>query len=280
MEELVIGDQTFISSKRASEITGYAKDYIGQLAREGRVTATLVGRGWYVLESSIREHRFGKAEIRPQIEAPAPQKAPLSSLGGTWTAPRYTVEKTPTILHTVGPIVSPGVDVFSTENTSESLETEENTEEKELPVLTDMQSAWQDWFKTREIAEDSKEEAVLISRIPEEAPQDSPEPQEEVSPVTLHVRREELAQSVESLPEAVEEISVSEEEMKPTILYEGPVRRGRYIPQAVMLVIAGLAVLIAVIGTGGADFIAKSGGLQAGVLHFLDGSYKYERSSI
>ncbi len=59
MDQLTIGDKIYISSKRAAETTGYAKDYVGQLCREGRVEARLVGRSWYVLETAIKDHRFG-----------------------------------------------------------------------------------------------------------------------------------------------------------------------------------------------------------------------------
>jgi hypothetical protein len=59
MDELTLDDKKYISSKQAAKITGYAKDYVGQLCREGRVQARLVGRSWYVLESSIKDHRFG-----------------------------------------------------------------------------------------------------------------------------------------------------------------------------------------------------------------------------
>lgn len=62
MDELTIGDKVYISTKRAAALTGYAKDYIGQLCREGRVEAKLVGRSWYVREESLRGHRFGEEE--------------------------------------------------------------------------------------------------------------------------------------------------------------------------------------------------------------------------
>ncbi|MFA6408376.1 MAG: hypothetical protein WCW36_02845 [Candidatus Paceibacterota bacterium] len=62
MEEIIIEEKKYISSKRAAKTTGYAKDYIGQLCREGRVPARLVGRSWYVLESAIQDHRFGTEE--------------------------------------------------------------------------------------------------------------------------------------------------------------------------------------------------------------------------
>lgn len=59
MDEILIEEKKYISSKRAAKLTGYAKDYIGQLCREGRVPARLVGRSWYVLEAAIQDHRFG-----------------------------------------------------------------------------------------------------------------------------------------------------------------------------------------------------------------------------
>lgn len=84
MEQLLIGEKNYISSKRAAQLTGYAKDYVGQLCREGRVPARLVGRSWYVLESAIRDHRFSATD--PRSEKPA-RSAPLSP--PTWESPRY-----------------------------------------------------------------------------------------------------------------------------------------------------------------------------------------------
>jgi len=62
MEELFFKGQRFISSKRASEITGYTKDYIGQLCRAEKIDARLVGRNWYVSEESVVKHRGGDAK--------------------------------------------------------------------------------------------------------------------------------------------------------------------------------------------------------------------------
>lgn len=56
MDELDLQGKKYISSKRAAEITGYAKDYVGQLARGGKVPATRVGRAWYVELESIKRH--------------------------------------------------------------------------------------------------------------------------------------------------------------------------------------------------------------------------------
>lgn len=80
MDEILIEEKKYVSSKRAAKMTGYAKDYIGQLCREGRVPARLVGRSWYVLETAIQDHRFG-APDGTALPAPTPPS--------TWESPRY-----------------------------------------------------------------------------------------------------------------------------------------------------------------------------------------------
>ncbi len=85
MDEIVIEEKKYISSKQAAKITGYAKDYIGQLCREGRVPARLVGRSWYVLESAIQDHRFGAKTETPIKEESLSRRFPQS----TWESPRY-----------------------------------------------------------------------------------------------------------------------------------------------------------------------------------------------
>lgn len=84
MDEILIDEKVYVSSKRAAKITGYAKDYVGQLCREGRVQSRLVGRSWYVLESAIKDHRFGKAgeeEVERSVTTPA--------ISSVWESPRY-----------------------------------------------------------------------------------------------------------------------------------------------------------------------------------------------
>ena len=65
-EEIQISGKTYISSKRAAEILGYAQDYIGQLARGGYVDAQRVGGLWYVNTDSILEHKKKADEYVPQ----------------------------------------------------------------------------------------------------------------------------------------------------------------------------------------------------------------------
>ncbi len=56
MDEIIVNQIKYISSKRASAATGYAKDYVGQLVRQGKVDARKVGRSWYVNEVQILQH--------------------------------------------------------------------------------------------------------------------------------------------------------------------------------------------------------------------------------
>lgn len=81
MEELEIKGQKYISSKRAAKLTGYAKDYVGQLARGGKVSATRVGRAWYVSEEEILAHAGVVTEEEPAPEENiAPQSSQSTSL--------------------------------------------------------------------------------------------------------------------------------------------------------------------------------------------------------
>ncbi|MFA5942615.1 MAG: helix-turn-helix domain-containing protein [Candidatus Paceibacterota bacterium] len=86
MDEILIEDKKYISSRQAAKITGYAKDYVGQLCREGRVPARLVGRSWYVLEAAIQDHRFGGPVVEQEEVV---RTTPAVSTRSTWESPRY-----------------------------------------------------------------------------------------------------------------------------------------------------------------------------------------------
>lgn len=73
MDQVEFGGRTYVSSKRASEITGYAKDYVGQLARTKRVPATRIGRAWYVDSNAIKKHAGLSDGNLTEVEIPAEQ---------------------------------------------------------------------------------------------------------------------------------------------------------------------------------------------------------------
>lgn len=53
---LFLEGKKFISSKEASALSGYSRDYIGQLVRDNRLEAKMVGRLWYVSSDSLEKH--------------------------------------------------------------------------------------------------------------------------------------------------------------------------------------------------------------------------------
>ena len=56
-DELQIAGKTYISSKRAAKISGYAQDYIGQLARSSSVDARRVGGLWYIEKNAMELYK-------------------------------------------------------------------------------------------------------------------------------------------------------------------------------------------------------------------------------
>ena len=64
--ELVLDPEKFISSKRASEITGYAQDYIGQLARGAHIEARRIGGLWHVSMESLLAYKSKAEDFKPK----------------------------------------------------------------------------------------------------------------------------------------------------------------------------------------------------------------------
>lgn len=65
-DSMWIQGKEYISSKRASELSGYAQDYIGQLARKGLIGAQRVGGLWFVSMTSLTEYKSHADTYVPQ----------------------------------------------------------------------------------------------------------------------------------------------------------------------------------------------------------------------
>lgn len=74
-EETILDGVSYISSKRASELTSYSQDYIGQLARTGQIEARRIGGLWFVNLESLKSHQSEpnapKAVLAAAGKAPA-----------------------------------------------------------------------------------------------------------------------------------------------------------------------------------------------------------------
>jgi len=137
MKELTLNGRTYLTTKRAAEITGYTTDYVGQLARQEKVDAQLVGRNWYIGEDSIKKHKFGEADVsirKEENETPAPALELLVN----------SVE-----------------DEIKKEEEIAPVQEEVQEEVVEEDPLTNMQSAWQDWYKEQRSVPSDEEEVFL-----------------------------------------------------------------------------------------------------------------------
>ncbi len=258
MDELTIGDKTYISSKQAAKITGYAKDYVGQLCREGRVEARLVGRNWYVLEASVLEHRFGAVEEEQQKPV-AVQEAKESI---PWTKPSYVAEEPEPVV----PVLVKSPDTQSAKQ-----------------VVSEMQSAWQEWFaaqptveaqerkqaateekETIPLEEDIEEEPVHISRVTEDT--EEPAYAQSVSPIIRDYY-------TEATPDTHTEDAV-----------EAPESSGRAhsLLRALFILVAVIAVGVAVVGSGlVGDLLAQEyalTGWSKGALQYLGGEWEFNNA--
>lgn len=61
--------RSYISSARAAKITGYTADYIGQLARTGKIMSRQVGNRWYIDQEALLAHKQEKDALLASIQA-------------------------------------------------------------------------------------------------------------------------------------------------------------------------------------------------------------------
>lgn len=234
MDEILIDEKKYVSSKRAAKLTGYAKDYIGQLCREGRVPARLVGRSWYVLESAIADHRFGDQKSEQEVQAET-VKEPAT----TWESPRYEAS-VPEIL----PSVSRSV-----------------VEEVPAAAPSQLQDSWKAWFdrvgENEPVALETKEEIQEETREIEE--QETPIPVRTV----YDLPPEDLLPQ-HSARYIVTEPAHNEEYAQPVALHHKKTRKGTMMTvQVIGAMLAVFIAMTAVIGTGYFDkYIVSSGQIQ------------------
>jgi hypothetical protein len=296
MDEITLDDKTYVSSKRAAQITGYAKDYVGQLCREGRVEARLVGRNWYVLEASIRAHRFGseeKSEVGSEIDG-----------GIAWQPSNYSSEAPSEPIPLVIPQQeAPQINILEGRNPGFTYEKPE-IPEVSSKVVKEMQSAWHDWFaKTNEL---SVSQEILLEKHVES----------DSTPVTLEKVTEVIEKNeveLEPKPESVfgeqEAVQIHRtftapepvqapvaQEITPTRIYgasreipshmyqpipsEGRVIHERRIPtrrkpntalKAVLLIIAVAIIVVTVVSSGFLDTFLSQHNVHYAPIQYLVG---------
>lgn len=218
MNELTIDGKLYISSKKAAEITGYAKDYVGQLCREGHVDARMVGRSWYVLESSIRAHRFGGDAHAAPVEEKEPETTEVQA-PNAWGQATYVPDMAPSMpIPTFPRTTSEPLSVEAVEASvgGEGVPTAE--------TLTDMQAAWKEWFaqkqdtliETPEIIDAREEEHEREAEIEEDIQEfkethhaeEAEEVEEEAEPVSIVPMHEPEQPQYEEIEEESEPVAI------------------------------------------------------------------------
>jgi len=265
MDEILIEEKKYVSSKQAAKATGYAKDYIGQLCREGRVPARLVGRSWYVLESALHDHRFGN----PKDEPAEAEKSASTTQQPTWESPRYETfdaEELPVVNH---------LHKLEEEGPQEPLSEDVNETAQRL------QETWQAWFDRFDTAPTQEaptqpvgaESVGVAAEAPVEMALEEPQiedVEEEVPVRAIHHQpyqpapREFLPSVQHSVSDTDDDKELIQEERQET----GRGRRLVLAIQAAGIVIAIIAVSLATLGSGYLDkyIISNSQvGLIAGV---------------
>lgn len=233
MDEILIEEKKYVSSKRAAKMTGYAKDYIGQLCREGRVPARLVGRSWYVLETAIQDHRFGATD-----EA----VPPASTLPSTWESSRYEAssdELLPSINQLQHPVGYPETGVSTDDKAPEHI-----------------QDSWRAWFDR--VAE-TEAVAPVIEKT--EVIEDVEKKKEEEGEVNVPVHAVYRQPPEELLPRRHLEVRPPSEPIGQTTRQERQRMSNKVMVRAIQvggILLATIAMAVAVIGSGYVDEYAIS----------------------
>lgn len=238
MEEILIDDKKYISAKQAAEATGYARDYIGQLCREGRVPARLVGRSWYVLESALHDHRFGNqgAEEASETKQTVP---PKTSFTATWESPRYEsapIDILPSIQHR-----------NRIEDAGKSISDNRDSHKE---TANDLHNSWRSWFdrSSSKGAEHVQEEGKL-----EKSEEKREEIEKEPTRVPIRAIHERLPE--ELMPQRQSSPAASQEDTEAEVIR---IRKGgggtaRKAVSIFGLLIALALATLAVLGSGYLD---------------------------
>ncbi len=258
MDELLIEDKKYVSSKRAAKITGYAKDYVGQLCREGRVPARLVGRSWYVLESALQDHRFGSHGIVPseiKKETPPNQRS-------TWEAPRYEA---------VSVDVLPRI--HSHQEPEQNRKEVPDEEGKDKEVLNDRRDAepplhdtWQTLFGSNppSLSSDSSEEQTAEEPLYEEESNDAEEGETYVPIRAIH--QSPLEEPIERIEARMQAYEPFAQERQPKA--KGSPRASFLVVRIISLFAMLVSISIVLLGSGYLDTFAILGsqyGFFAGI---------------
>ncbi|MAZ67404.1 hypothetical protein CL652_01385 [bacterium] len=68
MSDVIVGGEKLVSTSRAAELSGYSKDYVGQLCRGGKLECRRISGHWYVDEASLQQYKQGDPQAQKETE--------------------------------------------------------------------------------------------------------------------------------------------------------------------------------------------------------------------
>lgn len=245
MDEILIEEKKYVSSKQAAKLTGYAKDYVGQLCREGRVPARLVGRSWYVLESAISDHRFGNP-VESKDENTKETKEPIPEVSKAWEFPRYEA---------VHAEILPSINRLHEDLGEEVPLVQEDSEEKATEASQDIQESWKEWFdQFGDTAASSVENPILPIKGASTTSEESLEPGKTEADEAVSVPLRVVSQYFPfEEPLKREEHTTQEGEIPVKIQRKSINRVMVRLIQSVGIFLATIAAILAIISSGYTD---------------------------
>jgi hypothetical protein len=92
MDTVVLNGVTYLKSSAIAEQFKYSSDYVGQLCREKKVDAQLVGRTWFVNPQSVQDHKKAAGQPTPEPTQSHPKKSQADDMASNVKIKRVHVE--------------------------------------------------------------------------------------------------------------------------------------------------------------------------------------------
>jgi hypothetical protein len=115
-DSFIIEGKKYISSRRASQISDYASDYIGQLCRANKLDCKMIGRSWFVTEESLHLHKAAisrEEAYRNRIENLKGSPASTLASRNTVPSPSTLDSSSLTSSSSVSPVATPLVQLVT-----------------------------------------------------------------------------------------------------------------------------------------------------------------------
>ncbi|RLC33443.1 MAG: hypothetical protein DRZ76_04340, partial [Candidatus Nealsonbacteria bacterium] len=89
---LQVGGKRYLSLRSAAEISGYHKDYLGQLIRKGEIKAERIGSAWFI-EEKVFKHFLKNSKRADKIFRQHHQLKISSRINEVWQSHLFAIRR-------------------------------------------------------------------------------------------------------------------------------------------------------------------------------------------